>query len=86
MKYTIKQRNRINDIVCELQGELQKASWSIIRDSGEVRLRTIANKIGRRSDSIHTSLSKLIELKLVEKVEGVRGAYKVSKYILEGEK
>jgi predicted transcriptional regulator len=84
MKYTEKQQKRISDIECELQGELQKSAWSIIRESGDVRLRTIANKIGRRSDSIHTSVARLIELKLVDKGEE-RGVYMVSDYILTGE-
>jgi len=86
MKYTISQRKRMEDIECELQGELQKSCWSLIREYGNIRLRTIANKLGRRSDSIHTSVAKLVELRLVDKVEGTRGFYDVSNYILEGDK
>ena len=86
MKYNLKQQSRIKEAELQLSGETQKAVWSIIRQRGHERGKVIATNIQRSSENVNNVLKKLITFKMVDRVDSVRGAYKVSKYILEGEK
>ena len=85
MRYTNEQKKIIKQKEYELQGELQKAVWSVIRNNGKMRLSVLSRMIGRRNDSVYTTCQKLIEYNMIEKVDGERGVYRVSDYILNGE-
>jgi predicted transcriptional regulator len=86
MKYNNKQLNRIKEKEMVLSGEFQKAVWSIIRRKNMIKSRDIAVRIGRGSDQVHNIIKKLISYNMVKKVDGARGAYQVSDYILTGDK
>ena len=83
MKYNSNQLTRIKNKEIELQGEFQKAVWSIIRRDGEQKLKVISVKLGRGNDQVHSIIKRLIELNMVKKVS--RGVYTVSDYIITGE-
>ena len=85
MKYNNKQLTRIKEKEMFLSGEFQKAVWSIIRREGKVKSRDVAVKIRRGSDQVHNIVKKLIAYNMVQKIEGARGSYEVSDYILKGE-
>jgi len=85
MKYNNSQLNRIKEREMCLSGEFQKAVWSIVRREGMIKSRDVAVKIGRASDQVANIFKKLIEYKMVKKIDGARGAYQVSDYILKGE-
>ncbi len=84
MKYNNKQLQRIKEKELVLSGEFQKAVWSIIRRESAVRSSDISKKLGRGNDQVHNIIQRLIKYNMVKKIE--RGVYKVSDFILEGEK
>jgi predicted transcriptional regulator len=83
MKYTTEQLKRIKEAELKLSGELQKSVWSIMKVEGRERLKNVAIKLGRRNDSVFTTMQKLIEYGMIEKVESTRGEYMVSRSIKE---
>ncbi len=83
MKYTNEEMKRIKELELNLSGELQKAVWSVMKREGRERLKNISVKLGRRNDSVFTTIKKLIEYKMIEKVSGSRGEYMVSRYVKE---
>ena len=76
--------NRKNEAERQLSGELQKSVWSLIWQHEPIRLVEISQKLGRRNDSVFTTVKKLIEYKMVQATG--KGIYVVSRDILGGEK
>jgi len=63
------------EIELNLQGEAQKAVWSLMWANIEMRSSHLMKKTGRRPDVINHVLTKLIDIGAIERVS--RGIYKV---------
>lgn len=65
------------DVQEEISGMVQKKTWSMIFQKGEMYMSDVVKK-GYQEQSVRIALKKLVELKAIVKVEGVNNFYRVN--------
>jgi DNA-binding MarR family transcriptional regulator len=82
VKTTLKDSMKYSEIDVQMQGELQKAVWSIFKQYKKMSAKDISIKLVRAQSNVTGVITKLIELGAVNKVKHlgkpIRGLYEIT--------